>query len=128
VRHRGGELGDRRHHVDVRQVLQGPHLVLVQRALPTDQQHRALGPERVRDTGDGVRRPRSGGDHRAAGLAGHPRVAVGRVRGDLLVPDVDHRDALVHTAVVDVDDVTATEGEDHVDPLGLQGLGDQVTT
>ena len=102
--------------------------MLGQRALAADQQHRALGAEGVGDTGDGVGRAGAGGDDRAAGLAGDPGVAVGGVRGDLLVADVDDVDALVDAAVVDVDDVAAAEGEDHVDPLGLERLGDQVTT
>ena len=71
--------------------------------------------------------PGPGGDDRAAGLAGDARVAVGGVGGDLLVADVDDLDALVDAAVVDVDDVAAAEGVDHVDALGLQRLGDQVT-
>ena len=45
VTHVRGELGDRLHHVDVGQVLQGAHLVLVQGALAADQQERALGAE-----------------------------------------------------------------------------------
>ncbi len=121
-----GELRDRRHHVDVRQVLQGAHLVLVQGALAADQQERALGAQRVGDAGDGVGRARAGGDDGTAGLAGDARVGVGGVRGDLLVADVDDLDALVDAAVVDVDDVAAAEGVDDVDPLRLQGLRDQV--
>src|SRR3954467_7567431 len=42
------------------------------------------------------------------------------------MPDVDHGDALVDAAVVDVDDVAAAQGEDRVDALGLQCLRDQV--
>ena len=120
------ELGDRRHDVDVRQVLERAHLVLVERSLAADQQHRALGAERVGDAGDRVGRARAGGDDGAAGPAGHARVAVRGVGRHLLVADVDDLDALVDAAVVDVDDVAAAEREDRVDPLGLQGLGDQV--
>ena len=123
-----GELRDRLHDVDVREVLEGPHLVLVERALAADQQHRALSPERVRDSGDGVGRARAGGDDGAAGLAGHAGVSVGGVGRDLLVADVDDLDALVDAAVVDVDDVPAAEREDRVDPLRAESLGDQVAT
>src|SRR4051812_48803573 len=126
--HVRGELGDRLHDVDVRQVLEGAHLVLVEGSLAADQQERALGAEGVGDAGDGVGRARAGGHDRAAGLSGHARVGVGGMSGDLLVADVDDLDALVDAAVVDVDDVAATEGVDDVDPLCLQGLGDQVAT
>ena len=115
-----------RHHVDVRQVLQRAHLVLAQRALAADQQHRALRAQGVGHAGDGVGGARAGGDDGAAGLAGDARVAVGGVRGDLLVADVDDVDALVDAAVVDVDDVAAAEREDHVDALGLERLGDEM--
>ena len=70
--------------------------------------------------------PGPGGGHHAAELAGLARVAVGGVRGDLLVAHVDDADALVDAAVVDVDDVAAAEREDRVDALVLQRLGDQV--
>src|SRR3954468_10227875 len=121
-----GELRDRLHDVDVGQVLEGAHLVLVQRALAADQQERALRAEGVGDAGDRVGGAGAGGDDGAARLAGDARVRVGGMRGDLLVADVDDLDALVDAAVVDVDDVAAAEGVDHVDPLCLQGLGDQV--
>jgi hypothetical protein len=126
VRHGGGELGDRRHHVDVRQILQRAHLVLAERALAADQQHRAFGAERVGDAGDRVGGAGAGGHHGHARLAGDARVAVGGVRGDLLVADVHDRDALVDAAVVDVDDVAAAEREDDVDALRLERLGDEM--
>lgn len=128
VRHGRRELGDRRHHVDVRQVLQRPHLVLGQRPLAADQQHRGLRAEGVGDTGDGVGRTGARGDDRAAGLAGDAGVTVRGVCGDLFVPDVDDFYALVDAAVVDVDDVAAAQGVDAVDPLGLQRLCNEMTT
>jgi hypothetical protein len=126
VRHGCGELRDGRHHVDVRQILQRAHLVLAQRALTADQQHRALGAERVRDTRHGVGRARSRGDHRTTRATGDACIAVSGVSCDLFVTNVDDVDALVHTSVVDVDDVAAAQREDHVDALGLEGFGDQV--
>ena len=53
-------------------------------------------------------------------------IDIGTVTCRMLVADVDDVDALVHAAVVDVDDVPAAEGEDHVDALGLERLGDEV--
>ena len=121
-----GDLRDGREDVDVRQILQRAHLVLRQRALSADQQHRALGPERVGDAGDGVRRARPGRHDGTARLPGLSCISVRRVRRDLLVTDVDDLDALVETPVVDVDDVAAAQGEDDLDPFGLQRLGHEM--
>ena len=100
----------------------------LRRALAADQQHRALRAERVGHPGHRVGRARPRRHHRAPGLAGDPRVTVGGMRGHLLVADIDDLDALVDATVVDVDDVAAAEREDHIDPLGLQRLGHQVTS
>jgi hypothetical protein len=126
VRHRGRELRDRGHDVDVREVLQGPHLVLVQRALAADEEHRALRAQGVGHARDRVAGARAGSDHGAAGLAGDARVAVGGVRGHLLVTNVDDIYALIDTAVVDVDNVAAAECVDRVHALCLERLRDQV--
>jgi hypothetical protein len=117
ARHAGGKLRDRRHDVDVRQVLQRPHLVLRQRSLATDVQNRALRAERGRNARHRVRAagPR-GGDH-AAEFAGLPCIAVCRVRGDLLMAHVDDANPFVHTTVVNVDDVAAAQREDRIDPF-----------
>ena len=123
---RGRELGNRLHHVDVRQVLQRSHPMLRERALAADQQHRALGAKRVGDASHRVGRARPRRDHRAAGLAGDAPVAVGGMGGHLLVAHVDDLDALVQASVVDVDDMAAAEGEDGFDALVLERLGDQV--
>ena len=48
--------------------------------------------------------------------------------GDLLVAHIDDLDALVDAAVIDIDDVTAAQGEDGVHPLGLERLGDEVAS
>ena len=101
--------------------------MLIECALPADQQERALGAERVGDTGRRVRRARSGRHDRATRTPGHARVPVGGVRGNLLVPHVDDLDPLRLAAVVDVDDVTAAQGEDGVDSLVLQRFGDEVS-
>ena len=123
--HAGGELGDRLHHLDMRQILKRPHLVLGQRGLAADVQDRALGAERRGDAGDGVGAAGAGGGDDAAELAGLAGVAVGGVRGHLLVAHVDDADAFIEAAVVDVDDVAAAEREDGVHTLVLQRLGDE---
>ncbi len=124
--HGGGELGDRRHHVDVGQVLQRAHLVLGERALAADVQDRAFGTERRGDAGDGVGAPRSRGGDGAAQLAGLAGIAVGGVGGRLFVADVDDADVFIQAAVVNVDDVAAAKGEDGIDAFGLERLGNQV--
>ena len=120
------ELGDGGRDVDVGKVLERAHLVLAESALPADVEHRALGAERGRDAGHRVGEPGPGRRHHAAEAPGLAGVAVRRVGRDLLVPDVDDADPLVDAPVVDVDDVTAAEGEDGVDPLSSQGAGDEM--
>ena len=110
----------------MRQILQPAHAVLGLRGLTADVQYRALRAERGRDPGDGVGAPRTGGGHHAPEPSGLARVAVRRMRRDLLVAHVDDLDALVDAAVVDVDDVAAAQGEDRVDPLAAKGLRDEV--
>ena len=122
----GRELGNGRHNVDVGQVLQRAHLVLVQRALAADVQDRALRAQRGGDAGDRVGAAGTGRGHHATELAGLAGVAVGGVRGDLLVAHVDDADAFVQAAIVDVDDMAAAQREDGVDAFVPQGLGDQV--
>ena len=124
--HRRGELGDRGHHVDVRQILQRSHLVLGQRPLAADVQDRALRAERGRDAGHRVGAAGPGGRDDAAELAGLARITVGGVRGDLFVAHVDDADALVDATVVDVDDVAAAKREDRVHAFVLQCLCDQM--
>ena len=125
-RHRCGELGDGGRDVDVGEVLERAHLVLAEGALPADVEHRALGAERGRDPGHRVGEAGPGRRHHAAEAPGLAGVAVRRVSRDLLVADVDDADPLVDAPVVDVDDVTAAEGEDGVHPLAPEGTGDQV--
>src|SRR5207302_1334463 len=85
ARHGGGELGDRRHEIDVRQVLERSHLVLRERALPADVQHRTLGAKGRGNPGHGIGAAGSvGGDH-APELAGLARVTVRGVSRDLLM-------------------------------------------
>ena len=89
-------------------------------------QDRTFGAESGGDAGYRVGATRAGGGDDDAELAGLAGVAVGGVGGGLLVADVDDADAFVDAAVVDVDDVAAAQGEDRVDALGLEGLGDQM--
>src|SRR5581483_3805551 len=82
--------------------------------------------KRVGHAGHRVGRSWPRGDDRTSGLAADAPVAIGRVRRDLLVADVDYPDALVEAAVVDVDNVAAAEREDRIDALVAQRLGNEV--
>ncbi len=126
ARHARREFRDRRHHVDVRQILERSHLVLRERPLSADVQHGTLGTECGRNSRHRVGAPGSGRRDHAAELAGLARVAVGGVRRDLLMTHIDDADALVHTAVVNVDDVAAAQREDRVHAFGLECLRHQM--
>ena len=76
--------------------------------------------KRIGNAGHCIGRPRTGGNNRAAQIPGHARVAIGGVCGNLLVAHVDDLDTFIDAAVVDVDDMTATQREDRIDALGLQ--------
>ena len=128
MRHAGGEFRDRRHDIDVGQVLQRAHLVLAERALAADHEQRTFGAEGIGDPRHGVGRARSSRGHDTADFAALARIAVRRMCGDLLVAHVDDLDPLIETAVVNIDDMAAAQRPDHFDTLVLERLRDQVTT
>ncbi len=110
----------------MRQILQRSHFVLRQGALAADVQNRTLRSERRGDARDRIGAAGSrGGDH-AAELARLPRVAIRRMRRDLLVPHVDDANAFIDATVIDVDDVPAAKREDGVHTFVLQRLCDQM--
>src|ERR1700689_4356964 len=110
----------------MRPPLQRSHFEIDQGALPADVKNRALRPERRGDTRDRVGATGSGGRDHAPKLAGLTRIAVRRMRSDLLVAHVDDANAFIDATIVDVDDVTAAKSEDGVHTLVLQGLCDQM--
>jgi hypothetical protein len=99
---------------------------LHQRALAADVQHGAFRAERRGDAGHRVGAARAGGRHDTAKLARLPRIAIRRVRRDLLMTHIDDADTFVDAAVVDVDNVPAAQRENGVDAFALQHLGDKV--
>ncbi len=123
---RGGELGDRPHQADVVQLLQRAHVGLLQRPLTADDQHGHLGTPGVGHRGHRIGGARAGRDHGTAGKAGQSGPGVGGVSGGLLVAHVDDADVGIDAAIVNVDDVSAAEGKDRLDPLGLEGPGYQL--
>ena len=102
--------------------------MLGQTTAAADVKDRALGAERGGDASYRVGAPGASGGDDTAELTGLARIAVGSVGCDLFVPDVDDADALVDAAIVNVDDVAATEREDRIDTLGLEGLSNEAAT
>ena len=90
-------------------------------------QDRAFRAKRSGDAGDriGTTRPR-GSDHATqfTGLAG---IAIRGMRRGLLMTHVDDTYAFIKTAIVDIDNMTATKRKYGIDAFGLERLGDQVT-
>ena len=84
--------------------------------LPGDEQHRRGGEARLEQARHGVGRARPGAGDDHAELPGGARVAVGGVRGGLLVPYPDRRDgAAPRDGVVDRQVVDAHDAEDMAD-------------
>ena len=109
VRERDGRrpLGDRPHHLGVRQLLKRAHLVLGHAAPAADMQNGTLGTERGGNAGDGIGATGASRRYDATEPAGLARVAVGGVGSHLLVADVDDADALIEATIIDIDDVSA---------------------
>ena len=83
--------------------------------------------QRVGHAGDGVGGAGAGGDEHDAGPAGRARVALGGVRGALLVAHQDVADVvLLEDLVVDRQHRAAGIAEHGVDALVLQGLDDDL--
>ena len=98
-RRRGGTLGLLRHGADhaqlVRNLVQKPATELdeVGLDLPRHAQDRGIAGVGGRERGRGIEESRTGDDHAGADFAGGARVAIGHVRGGLLVAGVDDADA-----------------------------------
>ena len=120
-------LGDRSQEVDLLDLLQRAEAAQAERGRAADQEHRAARGVGVGDAGHRVGDARPRGDEGDAHVPREARVGVGGVRAGLLVPHVDDLHALGETAVVDRQDVSATERE-HVAHAGLpQRAGHQVS-
>src|SRR5207245_8754715 len=109
-------------------LLERPHVHLGGGSLSPDDQHRRLRPESIGDASDRIRSPRTSGHDGHARLTGDARPGISSVRRRLLVPHVNDADALVETAVVDVNNVSSAEGENGLDTFGLQGFRHQMAT
>ena len=121
-----GSLCDRRRDSRLIELLHGAAAKISRVCRAGDVDHRGLRVHGVCQAGNGVGVSRGGGQH-------HPRpsqqsgVCVCHVNGSLLVPSVDHPDRFVDHHVEQVEDVIASDAEDGVDSLGLEGIDQQVT-
>ena len=91
-----------------------------------DHHHRDRIERGVGDAGRRVGQPGTEMGEQDARLAGGARVAVGGVRGDLLVPRADVADAAAPERVEHADDRVAGQPEDHLDAEALEVVGQQV--
>ena len=119
-------LCDRRSDPDLIEFLHSPAAKISRVCRAGDVDHRGLGVRGVCQAGNGVGVPGGGGQH-------HPRpsqqagVCVCHVDGRLLVAGVDHSDRFVDHHVEQVEYVIACNAEDGINPLGFQGIDQQVT-
>ena len=110
--------------VDMRDVLQRPHIGLRPRRAAADQQHRRARQRGVGHGGDGVGDARTGGRHGDAEAAGQLGMGVRHVHGRALVAHVDDADALPRDMVPDRLDVAALQAEDAVDAARFEKARD----
>ncbi len=96
--------------------------------LPGDADDRRRIHHRRGDAGHHVGRAGPGGRDRDADLAGRARVAVGHVRGALLVADEDVPDRIVEHRVVRRQDRPAGIAEDDVDAFAHQAFPENLRT
>ncbi len=85
-----------------------------------DHDHRDRVEGRVGDAGRGIRQARTEVREHDAGLAGGARVAVGRVRGNLLVPRGDEPDAALAERIEQADHRVPAQPEHDFDAKPLQ--------
>ena len=110
-------------NVNMGQVLERPHLVLCQGALPTNMEHRAFRSKRGGHPGHCIctaRTSRCNNTTQSTGLAG---VTVCSVSRRLLMANVDYSNPFVQTSVVDVDDMSTAQGENSINAFLLGRLG-----
>ena len=100
--------------------------VVVRRDVAGDDDHRNRVERGIGHARRGVREPRAEVAEHHAHLAGRARVAIGRVRGELLVPRRDEPDLALLERVEHPDHRVAAESEDDLDADPLEVLGDQV--
>jgi hypothetical protein len=94
--------------------------------VPGNGHHRDRIERGVRNPGGSVGQARAKMREKYSGLTGRSRVAVGRVRGDLLVPRADVADPAVSERVEHRDDRMPGQAEDDLDAEALEVVGQQI--
>ena len=94
-------------------------------SVSADHDHRTWRLECIGDSGHCVGDARTRRDDCHARLAGDLCPALCGVRGHLFVSEVDYLDSLGDTSLIKVVDVAAVEGEDVLDALPFECLGEQ---
>ena len=100
--------------------------VVVARDVAGDHHHRDRVERRVGDAGRRIGEARTEVRHQDADLARRARVAVGGVRGDLLVARRDEANLALAERVEKADHGVAAQPEDHLDAEALEVVGQQV--
>ena len=101
--------------IDMRDVLQRPHVGLRARRAAADQQHRRARERGIGHGGDGVGDAGTRGRHRDAEAAGQLGMRMRHVHRGALVAHVDDADALLRDVVPDRLDVPALQAEYAID-------------
>ena len=100
--------------------------VVIGRDVAGDHDHRDRVERRIGHAGCGVGQAGAEVRQHDAGLARRARVAVGGMRGDLLVAGRDEPDAALAERVEKADDGVAAQAEDHLDAEALEVFGQQI--
>jgi hypothetical protein len=115
---------DRLQQIDMRDVLQRPHIGLRARGAAADQQHRRAGERGVGHRGHTVGDAGPGGGHRHAEAAGQFGMGVRHMHRRALVAHVDDADAELRDMVPDWLDMTALQAEHAIDAAPLEETRD----
>ena len=107
------------------EILQPAPQMVADARVAADHHHRAWRLECVGDARNrvGNARPRRNDSH--ARLARNLRPALRRVRRNLLVPEINHLDPLIHAALIEIVDMPAIQREHILHALPLQRLSEQ---
>ena len=121
---RARRAADRAQQIDMRNILQWPHIGLRPRRAAADQQHRRARERGIGHRGHRVGDARTGGDHGDAEAACQLRMRVRHVHRGAFVAHVDDADALARDVVPDRLDMPALQAEDAIDPADLEKARD----
>ncbi|GAA1754142.1 hypothetical protein GCM10009710_36960 [Aeromicrobium alkaliterrae] len=105
-----------------------PHTVKGGGILTTQEDQRTVGAVGRDEAGECVRESGPPGDQRDGRSSAQSRGCIGRHRRYRLVATVDKSDPDVVEGLIDAECVISTQGEDTLDPMLLQHLGQSICT